>query len=84
VVSRSIDGIRGLQRQWIELGLFRRAHPNLLETRAISRAGQMESEWTLRPVLSFPPIGNAPAENLRRWRQTARHAFDFVAPAPST
>lgn len=80
VVARSITGIRGLQHQWIELGLFRRVHPNYLETRPFPEGEPVDSDWTLRPVLSFPPTGNTPENDLRRWRETRHHPFDFVMP----
>jgi hypothetical protein len=79
VVIRSIAGIRGLQRQWIELGLFRGVHPNILETRRLSPEHATHINWNLSPVLSLPPTGNLPEEDVRRWRDTRRHAFDFVA-----
>jgi glycosyltransferase involved in cell wall biosynthesis len=83
VVARSITGIRGLQHQWIELGLFRRVHPNYLETRPFPEGEPIDSGLTLRPVLSFPPTGNTPENDLRRWRETKRHPFDFVVPTMS-
>jgi hypothetical protein len=79
VVARSITGIRGLQHQWIELGLFRRVHPNYLQTRPFPEGEPIDSDWRLRPVLSFPPTGNTPEIDLRRWRETKHHPFDFAA-----
>jgi hypothetical protein len=76
-------GIRGLQHQWIELGLFRRVHPNYLETRAFPDGERIDSGWMLQPVLSFPPTGNTSEDDLRHWRETRHHPFDFVAPTAS-
>jgi glycosyltransferase involved in cell wall biosynthesis len=78
VVSRSIAGIRGLQRKWIELGLFRRMPPHLLLAQPYPRAPERADDWWLEPVRSLPPSGVPPDEALRAWRATKRHAFDFA------
>ena len=77
VVARSVAGIRALQRQWIELGLFRRWPPHLLQVRAFEDpASSRQGEWSLMPVLSFPPVAATPTDALRIWRKTRRHAFE--------
>ncbi|MET0346102.1 MAG: glycosyltransferase family 2 protein [Casimicrobiaceae bacterium] len=77
VVQRSIVGIRALQRHWIELGLFRRWPPHLLQARdfeaAASSAG---APWRLTPVLSVPLPAIAPGEAVTAWRATKHHAFE--------
>jgi glycosyltransferase involved in cell wall biosynthesis len=75
VVSRSIEGIRGLQRQWIELGLFRRLPPHLLKLRSLARSSEA---WAVEPLRSLRPTGVAPEDEVRSWRATPRHAFDFT------
>jgi glycosyltransferase involved in cell wall biosynthesis len=76
VVDRSIAGIRGLQRQWIELGLFRRWPPHLLWARDYD--GDPD-EWRLEPVRAFPHAAVPPDEALAAWRSTRRHPFDTAA-----
>jgi hypothetical protein len=77
VIDRSIAGIRALQRQWVELGLFQSLPPNLLRVQAFPRANDEADEWMLEPVLSLPPSTVPPEEAVRAWRGTKRHAFDF-------
>jgi len=76
VVARSIEGIRGLQRQWIELGLFRRFPPHLLQSQPFPCSDR--DEWRLAPVCSLPQPPVPPDEAVRIWRATARHPFDTV------
>jgi hypothetical protein len=76
VVARSIAGIRGLQRKWIELGLFRRLPPHLLLVQPFPRAQAQADEWWLEPVRSLPPAAISPDAALHAWRSTQRHAFD--------
>jgi hypothetical protein len=76
VVARSIAGIRGLQRKWIELGLFRRLPPHLLLVQPFPRAQAQADEWWLEPVRSLPPAAMSPDAALHAWRSTQRHAFD--------
>jgi hypothetical protein len=77
VVDRSIAGIRALQRQWVELGLFQRLPPHLLRVQAFPRGDGEAEEWTLEPVLSLPPSSVPPEDAVGAWRSTKRHAFDF-------
>ena len=77
VIDRSIAGIRALQRQWVELGLFQSMPPHLLRVQPFPRGDGEADEWTLEPVLSLPPSTVPPDEAVRVWRGTARHAFDF-------
>jgi glycosyltransferase involved in cell wall biosynthesis len=76
VVDRSIAGIRGLQQQWIELGLFRRWPPHLFWARDYDGA---PDAWRLEPVRAFPPAAAPPDEALAAWRATRRHPFDPFA-----
>jgi len=76
VVARSIAGIRGLQTQWIALGLFRRHHPNILECRDPLRPGRAPQPWGLAKVLAFPSTGRSAAEDQRQWRLIRQHPFD--------
>jgi hypothetical protein len=76
VVARSIVGIRGLQRQWIELGLFRRFPPHLFLCQPLPRDEADANKWWLAPVLSLTPSPLSPPDALRAWRATKRHAFD--------
>jgi glycosyltransferase involved in cell wall biosynthesis len=79
VVARSVDGIRGLQHKWIELGLFRSCPPHLLLCQPFPRPEAQADDWFLEPVRSFAPSPVAPNEALRAWRETKHHAFDFTA-----
>ena len=81
VIARSIVGIRGLQRQWIESGLFRRFPPHLLLCQSLARESAEPSDWTLAPVrfLMTPP--GSPQDELAAWRATKRHAFDQACAA---
>lgn len=76
VVARSVAGIRGLQRQWIELGLFRRFPPHLFLCQPLPRDEADANQWWLAPVLSLTPSPLAPPDALRAWRATKLHAFD--------
>jgi hypothetical protein len=78
VVARSVAGIRALQRQWVELGLFRSLPPHLLRLHSFPRSNAEADDWRLEPVrsLSQPPV--PPEEAVRAWRNTKRHAFDFT------
>jgi len=80
VVARSIVGIRGLQRQWIELGLFRRYPPHYLMCRPLARASADTGEWALAPLAFLVPPGLPPQDALAAWRATERHAFDHAWP----
>jgi glycosyltransferase involved in cell wall biosynthesis len=78
VVQRSIAGIRALQRHWIDLGLFRRWPPHLLQVRDFEVAAASNgAPWRLTPVLSLavPPV--APEDALTDWRATKHHAFEI-------
>jgi hypothetical protein len=76
VVARSIEGIRGLQRQWIKLGLFRLFPPQLFCCQPLSRPDEQADEWRLVPVPLLSPSGLSPEDATRRWRATRRHPFD--------
>jgi glycosyltransferase involved in cell wall biosynthesis len=76
VVALSITGIRGLQRQWIELGLFRLFPPHLFLCQPLPRDDADANNWSLAPVLSLTPSPLSPADALRAWRATKLHAFD--------
>jgi glycosyltransferase involved in cell wall biosynthesis len=76
VVAQSIAGIRGLQRQWIELGLFRRFPPHLLLCQPLPRDEADANKWYLAPVLSRTPSQCSPPDALRAWRATKHHALD--------
>ena len=77
VVQRSIVGIRALQRHWIELGLFRRWPPHLLQARDFeAAAASTGAPWRLTPVLSVPLPAIAPGEAVTAWRATKHHAFE--------
>ena len=78
VVARSIVGIRGLQRQWIELGLFRRIPPHLLLCRPLVDGRAEPGDWTPTLVRSLAPPPVSPQEALIAWRATERHAFDHL------
>ncbi len=79
VLQRSVDGIRNLQAQWIELGLFRRYPPHLLRCRSLDESGAAVGEWHPQPVLSFPQPPESPERAIATWRATRRHAFDTAA-----
>jgi glycosyltransferase involved in cell wall biosynthesis len=83
VVARSIVGIRALQRQWIELGLFRRLPPHLLKVRSLPRTGAVTEAWRMEPVRSLPPSTVPTMEAVRAWRGTRHHPFDFTHPTDS-
>jgi len=77
VVDRSIAGIRALQRQWVELGLFQSLPPHLLRVQPFPPRDTDGDPWTLEPVLSLPSSSVPAEEAVRTWRNTKRHAFDF-------
>ncbi|MEO8137021.1 MAG: hypothetical protein ABI831_23960, partial [Betaproteobacteria bacterium] len=77
VIARSIEGMRGLQRQWIELGLFRRTPPHLLRVKPLVPGAPIPDDWSLEPVLLLPPVAVRPEEAVRAWRATQRHPFDL-------
>lgn len=76
VVARSVAGIRGLQNQWIALGLFRRNHPNVLECRELLPTGSGRRHWALAKVLAFAATGHSAEEDQRQWRLVRQHPFD--------
>jgi hypothetical protein len=78
VVARSIVGIRGLQRQWIDLGLFRRFPPHLFLCHPLPRDAVDANQWWLAPVLSLTPPKESPMDAVRAWRATRQHAFDHA------
>jgi hypothetical protein len=78
VVARSIEGIRGLQREWIKLGLFRLFPPHLLACQPFTRTDDQSDEWQLTPVRWNAPSNVSPEEATRKWRATQRHPFDFL------
>jgi hypothetical protein len=78
VVERSVNGIRGLQRQWVELGLFRLFPPHLLLCQPLMRGSAESSEWTLAPVRFLVEPRLPPQDALAAWRATKRHAFDHA------
>jgi len=81
VVQRSIDGIRGLQRAWITLGLFRRWAPQVLCVQDHPGSGADPGVWRLDVVRSLVAGEVTPTATLAAWRATRRHAFDVEAPA---
>jgi len=78
VVTRSIVGIRGLQRKWIELGLFRRWPPNVLQLQPFPRSATESDQWLLGPVQSLPRTTVPVADAVTAWRNTTRHPFDLT------
>jgi len=76
VVARSVAGIRGLQKQWIELGLFRRFPPHLMLCRPFPEGVSESREWQVEAVRSLPPSPLPADEAIHAWRTTARHPFD--------
>jgi glycosyltransferase involved in cell wall biosynthesis len=78
VVERSIIGMRGLQRRWIELGLFRLFPPHLLLCQPLMRGSAESSEWTLAPVRFLTEPRLPPQDALAAWRATKRHVFDHA------
>jgi glycosyltransferase involved in cell wall biosynthesis len=76
VVALSIAGTRGLQRQWIDLGLFRRYPPHLLLCQPLTRSEAEANDWRAEAVRSLrsPPL--PPEVAIRVWRATRRHAFE--------
>jgi len=79
VVARSVAGIRALQRQWIDLGLFRRWPPHLLQVRAFEEAASIaDAPWRLMPVRSLPAPNVLAEDAVTAWRDTRHHAFETV------
>lgn len=79
VVARSVAGIRALQRQWVDLGLFRRWPPHLLSVRTFEEAAtSADAPWRLAPVLSLPGVSGSPEDAVTAWRGTKRHAFEMA------
>ncbi len=76
VVGRSVDGIRGLQRMWIELGLFRRFPPHVLNCQPLSRSEAQASLWQPEVARSLPAPPLPVDEAIRQWRATAKHPFE--------
>ncbi|MBI4190920.1 MAG: glycosyltransferase, partial [Betaproteobacteria bacterium] len=76
IVARSIEGTRGLQKQWIDLGLFRRYPPHLLLCQPLTRGEAEANDWRVEAVRSVcsPPM--PPEEAIRAWRAIRRHAFE--------
>ena len=81
VVARSIDGIRGLQRKWVELGLFRGCPPHLLLCQSFPRTSMEGDDWSPQQVLSLAAPQVPPENALRAWRETTHHPFDFTQAA---
>ena len=81
VVARSIDGIRGLQRKWVELGLFRACPPHLLLCQSFPRTPAEGDDWSPQPVRSLAASQVPPEDALRAWRETTHHPFDFTQAA---
>lgn len=76
VVARSVDGIRGLQKQWISLGLFRRLPPHLLLCQPLARSEAEANDWSVVAARSLPSSGLPKDEAIRAWRATRRHGFE--------
>ncbi len=76
VVERSVGGIRGLQRMWIELGLFQRWPPHLVAVQPLERAASPGTPWRVEPLRSLPAPPVAAEDALRQWRATERHPFE--------
>ena len=78
MVARSIEGIRELQKQWIDLGLFRRFPPHLLWCQPLARREVEADDWRAEAVGSLPSSMLRPDEAIRAWRAIRRHAFDVA------
>ena len=78
MVARSIEGIRELQKQWIDLGLFRRFPPHLLWCQPLARREAEADDWRAEAVGSLPSSMLRPDEAIRAWRAIRRHAFDVA------
>ncbi|KAB2844078.1 MAG: glycosyltransferase family 2 protein [Burkholderiales bacterium] len=76
VVERSIDGIRGLQRMWIDLALFRRWPPHLVAIQPLERAATPGTLWRAETLRTLRAPSIAADEAIRQWRATARHPFE--------
>jgi glycosyltransferase involved in cell wall biosynthesis len=78
VVAKSIAGIRELQHHWVELGLFRRVPPGLLEVRPFPDIGRDGEDWQLWRWGPGPRSAQSMEVEVRAWRNVVRHPFDFV------
>jgi len=67
-----------LQRQWIELGLFRRWPPNVLQLQPFSRTAAEADEWRLERVQAIPRTAEPITDAVTAWRNTTRHPFDLT------
>jgi glycosyltransferase involved in cell wall biosynthesis len=76
VVSRSVEGIRGLQQQWIRLGLFLRWPPHLIRCQSLTSDYDPTAPWHVEALLGLPHAGLPPDEAVRVWRAVERHPFD--------
>lgn len=76
VVERSVEGIRGLQRMWIELGLFQRWPPHLVAAQPLERAARPGTPWRAESLRSLPAPPLSVEETIRQWRATANHPFE--------
>jgi glycosyltransferase involved in cell wall biosynthesis len=76
VVARSVAGIRGLQRQWIELGLFRRWPPHILQVQPYPRSETDADDWHAAAILSLRASDLPVDQAVQAWRNTRRHAFE--------
>jgi len=78
VVDRSVEGIRGLQRAWIELGLFRRFPPHVLKCQPFGRSESQSHLWRPELTRNLPSPPVSVDESIRQWRATAPHPFEAV------
>lgn len=78
VVTRSIEGLRTLQREWIRLGLFRMFPPHLLYVRPLASPDPRDEDWRLMPIPWLNPAVDSPDEAMRKWRAVRRHPFDVA------
>lgn len=76
VVVLSIVGIRGLQKQWVDLGMFRRFPPHLLLCQPLTRSEVKANDWRVEAVRSLRSSPIPPEEAIRVWRATRRHTFE--------
>ena len=76
VVALSIVGIRRLQKQWIDLGLFRQYPPHLLRCHPVACNEAKANDWQLEAVCSLDHPPEPPEVAVRKWRKTRRHAFE--------
>ena len=76
VVARSVAGIRGLQKKWIEFGLFRRLPPHLLQCQPLDRPSSAANQWQIEALRSHPQSGAPTAQAVHDWRAVKQHPFD--------